>query len=293
LALHYSKALVGRKDSMTSLLRRIGFEGYAVCVKTKGVSGEKLVESLRPITSVATCFDITEINCMKKPDSAQVENGDVIRLPYKVTWMEYGFKTPDHDRTGVLCVEESKEIICLYLFVAFGHNRVMLICGTRLFLDSQGGWDGTAATFWPMITKDDSDASADAALNDVQRLVWPVLYSLKLLNCKNITSLPSREWHVEKRACRGLGVKQGHLVVFRTLHLKLPKKRTVPFSTLVSKEAQYALHSVAGHFKTYTADKPLFGRLTGRWWWHDFMKGDKKFGTIEKDYQIDVDDETP
>jgi hypothetical protein len=45
---------------------------------------------------------------------------------------------------------------------------------------------------------------------------------------------------------------------------------------------------VRGHFKHYTAEAPLFGRMTGTWWWSPTLKGDAAHGVVEKEYQIEM-----
>jgi hypothetical protein len=52
-----------------------------------------------------------------------------------------------------------------------------------------------------------------------------------------------------------------------------------------------ALHICRGHFKTFSPDAPLFGQLTGTFWWSDHVRGDAAHGTIEKDYRIRIEDE--
>jgi hypothetical protein len=46
------------------------------------------------------------------------------------------------------------------------------------------------------------------------------------------------------------------------------------------------LHTVRGHFATYTPEAPLFGKLTGTFWrpWH--LSGNPERGVVESDYRI-------
>ncbi|WP_162941579.1 hypothetical protein [Desertimonas flava] len=44
------------------------------------------------------------------------------------------------------------------------------------------------------------------------------------------------------------------------------------------------LEIVKGHFKTYDDQRPLFGKLTGTWWWAPFARGDASAGVREHDY---------
>ena len=46
------------------------------------------------------------------------------------------------------------------------------------------------------------------------------------------------------------------------------------------------LHLCRGHFKEYSVDNPLFGKVYGRFWWQPFVRGNDKNGTVSKDYQV-------
>jgi hypothetical protein len=50
-----------------------------------------------------------------------------------------------------------------------------------------------------------------------------------------------------------------------------------------------ALHICRGHFKTFSPDAPLFGRLSGTYWWASHVRGDEAEGRVEKDYRVVVD----
>ncbi|MBA0045107.1 hypothetical protein [Mycobacteroides sp. LB1] len=47
-----------------------------------------------------------------------------------------------------------------------------------------------------------------------------------------------------------------------------------------------AFHTCRGHFKTYRPEAPLFGRLTGQYWWRDHQRGDKRHGEVISDYRV-------
>ena len=49
---------------------------------------------------------------------------------------------------------------------------------------------------------------------------------------------------------------------------------------------EVALHFVRGHFKTYTPEKPLFGKYVGTVWVPDTMRGNKEAGIVNKDYKV-------
>lgn len=46
------------------------------------------------------------------------------------------------------------------------------------------------------------------------------------------------------------------------------------------------MHKVRGHFKTFTAERPLLGKHTGTYWWGWQARGHKKNGEIVSDYAL-------
>jgi hypothetical protein len=46
------------------------------------------------------------------------------------------------------------------------------------------------------------------------------------------------------------------------------------------------LHVVRGHFKTYTADRPLMGKFVGQYWWHQQTRGETDLGVIHHEYEV-------
>lgn len=47
------------------------------------------------------------------------------------------------------------------------------------------------------------------------------------------------------------------------------------------------IHWVRGHFKTYTAERPLMGRFTGRYWFQPHLAGRDKVRFVDKDYKVE------
>jgi hypothetical protein len=76
------------------------------------------------------------------------------------------------------------------------------------------------------------------------------------------------------------------MVHFKTLDI-------VPLRRVLSKRGdgsstgiRAAAHIVRGHFKTYTAEKPLMGRHVGTWFWHDSVRGSIDEGIVDKEYNV-------
>ncbi|MFL6115278.1 MAG: hypothetical protein ACJ786_28600 [Catenulispora sp.] len=47
-----------------------------------------------------------------------------------------------------------------------------------------------------------------------------------------------------------------------------------------------ALHRCRGHFKTFRPEAPLFGRLSGQYWWNAHNRGRTEYGRVESVYRV-------
>jgi len=56
----------------------------------------------------------------------------------------------------------------------------------------------------------------------------------------------------------------------------------------VSSGLRNAMHWCRGHFRTYTEDAPLFGKVTGTFWIDSHVRGDRTTGKVDKGYAIDA-----
>lgn len=56
---------------------------------------------------------------------------------------------------------------------------------------------------------------------------------------------------------------------------------------------QNPLHWVRAHWRTYDQEAPLFGKVTGTFYVHEFIRGDIKRGTVTKDYKVEADLNAP
>ena len=118
-------------------------------------------------------------------------------------------------------------------------------------------------------------------------LLLVAYFYLMLLNTKNITTIdnPPPAKLNKKRIKNG---KQP-LFTYKTLRLQLPAKKRKKGSGLsTATDNTTRLHLCRGHFKTYTEEKPLLGRFTGRYWWQPHARGDKSQGVVMKDYEVKI-----
>ncbi len=111
-------------------------------------------------------------------------------------------------------------------------------------------------------------------------------FTISLANCRNVRMVrppisPDQE-KLNRAHERRLGVPVSRYYVLEIDPGREPARPSVP----TGEGTQKAMHICRGHFKTYTPEAPLFGSLTGRWWWPAHVRGDQRFGTVAKDYRI-------
>ena len=64
-------------------------------------------------------------------------------------------------------------------------------------------------------------------------------------------------------------------------------------STISVNATNKRLHFCRGHFKKYAKEKPLFGKITGLYWWDAHIRGKNKNGFVAKDYKVNHDKHLP
>jgi hypothetical protein len=107
------------------------------------------------------------------------------------------------------------------------------------------------------------------------------IYFIVILSCKNIIT----QQNTPPEALNKKRIKRGKLPLFsyKTLVLKPTTKqeKSIPKDLWDNR-----IHLCRGHFKEYTSANPLFGRITGRFWWQPSVRGRNKNGVVMKDYEV-------
>lgn len=128
-----------------------------------------------------------------------------------------------------------------------------------------------------------SDNETARMLIDEDTLDIKVLnMALMFLSCKNIgidNNYPAKALNQKRKKSN----KQ-ELFTYKTLILKPfgKKQESIPKHLWDNK-----IHLCRGHFKTYSQEKPLLGKIVGRFWWQPQARGNKDNGIIIKDYKAD------
>ena len=86
---------------------------------------------------------------------------------------------------------------------------------------------------------------------------------------------------------RRRAARSGPPIVYRSLVVRR-NKQVYPITEIGTKKgAPRRLHVVRGHFKTYTSESPLFGNLTGTFYWGPHLRGDESMGEVRKNYVVE------
>ena len=127
---------------------------------------------------------------------------------------------------------------------------------------------------------DDVDPSLRSTY--LTNLIRPALLSIALMHCKNTNLIKE---HVPEKV-RAKRRKTGKPIVdWNVIQVPSPTSHK---SQLTEKETgtKVPLHLVRGHFKTYTEEAPLFGSLTGTYWWSSHARGDLAAGQRHHKYEV-------
>lgn len=110
-----------------------------------------------------------------------------------------------------------------------------------------------------------------------------VSLAIMFLNCRNVVEVENKRPPLDRHARRRGDIPY---VVYKTLAVKPISKRYASKDEGQPQEKVMPLHLVRGHFKTFTEEKPLLGKIVGRFWWPSHARGSAEIGLVHKDYQL-------
>jgi hypothetical protein len=230
---------------------------------------------------IESLSDIYNIFNFKEGDSGQAEIfGDkkYLKFPYKEMYIEIHACPKDFPIRGILSQEINKDEFEFFFFFKWGvplnHWDILGIV-TRHKL--------TERKITKYITDKINDE--DFLIKDALQNLTILDFFIKLINCKNIESVDHRPSERLNKANRRRGKQE--LFTYKSLQIKLPGIRREKNESLPTGEHN-RIHFIRGHFKEYTEDHPLFGKVTGLWWWQPHVRGQNKEGIIFKDYKVEI-----
>jgi hypothetical protein len=128
----------------------------------------------------------------------------------------------------------------------------------------------------------DTDSSPEQDLVGLA-MVLPTMWAIGLMNCRNVKTKEVTRVAIKtkkQRRARNTDLLSYHTIV-------LPR-RAGEGGGGGAPTGRTKLHTVRGHFATYTPEAPLFGKYTGTFWrpWH--LAGNPDAGVVESDYRLDL-----
>lgn len=111
-------------------------------------------------------------------------------------------------------------------------------------------------------------------------------YAISFLHCKNI-ELVDRP--VTRQYRRKQERENKPIIRYKQLVIEPLKKQIRNENKGEGSELKRCLHICRGHFRTYTEDRPLFGKYAGNFWVPMHLKGNKGKGQINKTYKVSTE----
>ncbi len=132
----------------------------------------------------------------------------------------------------------------------------------------------------------DDDEDFHTWQDELPTYLFSALLSVSFMHCKNVDIIDIEPPPaLSKRHIRRHGRP---LVRYKTLDID-PMRRVLQTDGHADAVGlRPAFHICRGHFKTFHPDAPLFGRITGTYWWTDHVRGDSTVATVHKDYRIRI-----
>jgi hypothetical protein len=245
-------------------------------------------------------FDITNVqNYVQKvfenrKEEIPLNEKMTVRLPYPVCYFEFHRDEPhgngqiDHLDCGALLWEspwdETRIIAHTFMLTESCKGRVYPIVDFEFPRDLDEGFHRQSVKYTMRPRIKEMGYIEKNMLMIGYRICEPVMYSLALLNCKNIRTQVQTTHDGRSKAER----KRIFHQEFHVLHVPLINRISSGEINVSKDQHGVPIHTVRGHVKTYTAEKPLMGKHVGQWWWEPQIRGNAKYGIIEKEYHATV-----
>jgi hypothetical protein len=239
-----------------------------------GKYDKQLLDTLR-IIPLAQQFHIGEVSDLFDV-VGKIEQTN--KFPYPIMWIEFFVRFPGQGPSkGSVLLSPAKtggSALSLYLYYQ----------PTNLWGEFPG-----------MIKLDQEGKLADVMYTDgfvgvcsydqvTIELAYYVFFAvIKLLNCKNISTETIKAPEALNKKRRKNGKQE--IFDYHVLNVTVPGHKQ-DYREVSEPLSHVRVHLCRGHFKEYTREHPLFGKLTGLYWWQPHVRGQNRDGIILKDYQI-------
>lgn len=199
-------------------------------------------------------------------------------LPFKNTLFMYNYDL----HCATLAIEYNKIIFFAGFAFSKDYNMWVIDDCFSFFDKEKENWNMVESVVSIETVK--KNVPLDIVETQARSRVSHAVFILNVLNCRNVQLAPVDP---PERLNRARAKKGKHpLYRYHILTVDLNKVQKAVCSTSQRQFGIMPVHLCRGHFKEYTEDKPLFGRVTGRFWWQPYARGNAKNGIVMKDYDV-------
>lgn len=222
-----------------------------------------------------------------------------LRAPFPVTWVEADVTfAPEggswsrasawsHESYAIL-YHENTATSCVASLFARNSEYGMFgpVVSVLVPLDKHGHWDTSRGDPGAIRFKQHIQGDSDRrSLTVLMEATIGLLFCVGFLNCSNVGTIeaPAAGSRAELRRRDREGLPP--LVKFKTVVVR-------PHLSKSSKPGdgsgrQTAMHVCRGHFRRYTPEKPLFGKVVGTFWVQAHVRGTAERGVVVHDYKVE------
>ena len=130
----------------------------------------------------------------------------------------------------------------------------------------------------------DTDEETDAFRRAFLNILQPAFLTTSFMHCRNVsetTVTPPPKLAKKHRKKHGVP-----LVQYRTINIDPMRQVLQSEGRAQETGIKKALHICRGHFRTYTMDKPLFGKVAGTFFVPMHVRGNASEGIVIQDYVV-------
>lgn len=210
-----------------------------------------------------------------------------IKPPFVNTWYEYKWR---ENARGILVYDFGNGLEINTFIYEKSKNLSQIL--DKIILNTHDYLLGNAfADYYSFRDKEEIEKTKKENTDEelklyLQAFILPALLVNALLHCKNIQT-QHHEFPNRRPIAHYKRIGKPYFEKYYTLQVK-PFYKYKNESSGEASGWSNAFHIYRGHFKTYTKEKPLFGKYTGVYWWESSVRGSKDVGIINKDYKVVV-----
>lgn len=254
----------------------------------------KLIEDINPIFKVD---NVAKYYWQSQKDNWKITDYPNLAPPFPGFWMEYKLPKTIHSEGHFRKQHEDLQVGCLFTTELVENEEYKWIISIMTFMKSEGlgiltgneiavrlpikedgsVWKGIMFSIGENMIKDFGEReSVDFLINYIQ----PFFLAISFLHCKNVEQV-ERNLDIPRKERR----PKDYFEKYHILKIEPMRKILASEGKSESTGLRNALHICRGHFKDYR-DSGLFGRHPGIYWWDSQVRGDRRVGIVNKDYEV-------